>query len=181
MELMTLDYEGTAIPCPIEHGHRMVPVKAVCEALQVQFKNQDSWLKEHPYYGQLYLLSGVVAADNKVRKMNCLPMIDLLGWVSSIATRNRSEESIARQYAFMAYFRQKLLQEYQQVTVLEQSLDQERELLNANKAEEEIIQGIEAELKARRKSIKEREKRIEQIRVNRVTGQIEMDLLTAPV
>lgn len=99
MELIVLNYEGLEIPCPIEQGHRMVPVRHVCDALQVVFHNQDSWLKEHPYFSQLYTITYTVDAQNKQRKMNCLPMIDLLAWVSSITIRNRSEESIARQYA----------------------------------------------------------------------------------
>lgn len=181
MELITLEYEGINIPCPIEHGHRMVPVRHVCDALQVKFTNQDTWLKDHPYYSHVYLLTGTRDSQNRTAEMRCLPMFDLLAWVSSIGIHNRSDESVARQYAFMAFFRAKMLEEYQQITVVERSLDQERELLKANEAELEIISQLKADIKQRESKVKQREQRIEAIRFNRVTGQISMDLLDAPV
>lgn len=96
----TFNFQGTELSCPISDGHRMVPVKTVCSIIDVQFKTQDSWLKEHPFFSQLYRLDGVVAGDKRTRQMNCLSVFDLYAWLSSIRSDKRREGSLDKQYAF---------------------------------------------------------------------------------
>jgi len=85
---LQLHYEKHTISCPLEDGVRMIPVKTICKIIDVQFKNQDSWLKKHPFFSQLYLLAGVVGADNKRRKMNCLPLLAVNTWDGRQAKRS---------------------------------------------------------------------------------------------
>jgi hypothetical protein len=59
-------------------------------------------------------------------------------------------------------------------------LESERELIRLNEQELLEIKDIESDLKRRKEVIKSRQKRVDAIRHNRVTGQIEMELLESP-
>lgn len=109
--------------------------------------------------------------------MYALPMLDAYSWLSSITPRQRRKGSVEKQYAFMAWFRDQMIQEYQVVRLIEKSLESERELLRSIEMDEEEIKAIEADLKQRKRAVKDKTERVAAIRHNRVTGQIEMDLL----
>lgn len=171
LNLMQLDFEGTIISCPLEEGHRMMPVKTICEIIGVQFKNQDSWLKQHKYFSQLYLLAGVVAADNKVRQMNCLPVFDVLSWLSSISENNRVEGSTDRQYAFMAWLRSEMMAMYKLIEVFQEENNYELALINQKSLLVEKQQEAARELSEIKKQLKQVDDSIEQVRALRYTGQ----------
>lgn len=167
----SLNFQGIELSCPIENGHRMIPVKTVCTAIDVQFANQDSWLKEHHFYAQLYPLVGVVAADKKVRKMNCLSIFDIYSWVSSIKSDKRREGSIEKQYAFMTFIREMMIGEYKSVDTYRAENERELELQNLREEKEDKKLSLKSQLKELDGEIKNIDESIEAIRVNRFTGQ----------
>lgn len=168
---LELDYQGTTLPCPLSEGHHLIPVKTVCDIIDVKFQTQDSWLKDHPYFSQLYLLGGVVAADGKVRQMNCLPMFDLLSWLASISENQRKTGSPEKQYAFMAWLRTKMLDLYKSINVYREENRYEQELVQQKEEIElEISQNKQKE-KELKEQLKKIDTAIEDIRINRFTGQ----------
>lgn len=70
----------------------LIPVKPMCDMLQIDFASQFTKLKDHPIYGPTIVLSTMVAADKKEREMMCLPIEYLAGWLFSINPANVKEE-----------------------------------------------------------------------------------------
>lgn len=168
---LQLHYEKHTISCPLEDGVRMIPVKTICKIIDVQFKNQDSWLKKHPFFSQLYLLAGVVGADNKRRKMNCLPLLAVNTWVASISETHRKQESIDKQNALIAFLYHETNRLHKSIDVFMQENKYELELIELKESLNEQI----TEVKQTMKRLQEEEKKVNQtlkdIRVNRFTGQ----------
>lgn len=77
----------------------MLPVKTLCGILDVDYQTQDNWLKQHPFFGQLYRLAYTTGADGKQYEMSCLSIFDVQGWVCSISLNNRKPGSVERQTA----------------------------------------------------------------------------------
>lgn len=174
MNLVTnnqLNFNELIIPCPIEEGHRMIPVKTVCTVIDVNFKDQDSWLKKHPYYSQLYRLNGVVAADNKERPMNCLPIFDVLSWLSSISDNKRREGSLEKQYAFMTWLRAQMMEMYKLIEVFQEENKYELELITAKSDLLEQMEEATQNVNDIKKKIKQIDTSIEEVRAKRFTGQ----------
>lgn len=168
---LVLDYQGISVPCPVNEGHHMIPVKTVCQIIDVDFQKQDSWLKKHEIFSQLYTLGYTVGADNKRREMNCLPMFDLYAWLSSISDNQRKEGSTDKQYAFMVWLRSQMLDLYKSIEIYIAENQYEQDLVSEKeRIEAEILEASHnvKELKARLKTI---EDTIEDIRINRFTGQ----------
>lgn len=149
----------------------MVPVKTVCSILDVDFQSQDSWLKEHPFFAQLYRISYTVGADNKTREMNCLSIFDLYAWVSSIGLRNRRPGSEERQYRFMAWLREKMLDTYKSIDVWIQENKYESQLLTLKEQTEEQLLAAQQTVRELKAKVKEIDVTIEDIRLHRFTGQ----------
>lgn len=169
--LIQLDYQGTEIPCPIEEGHRMVPVKTVCQIIDVDFKRQDSWLKKHKFFTQLYNLGYTTGADGKQYEMRCLPMIDLLSWLASISENNRKEGSVDKQYAFMAWLRHEMLSMYKLIEVFHEENKYELELITKKADTVDQIASKNEELKELKSSLKKIDLSLEEVREKRFTGQ----------
>ena len=173
-----LKFGGVEITCPLINGHRMVPIKAVCEAIGVSFSAQDNWLKKHQYFAQLYKITYTTGADGKTYQMRCLSIFDIDGWVHSIGIRNRNEDSIQRQYEFLAWLREQKLELYKSIDQIKQENYRELEL---EKEKNETLHEL-LEIKTREKSVKERIKRldtaIDEIRKYRFTGQTALRLTT---
>ena len=168
---ITLHFNDTEITCPLESGHRMIPVKTVCEIIGVRYTNQDSWLKQHPFYGQLYQLTGTVGADGKARKMNCLSILDIDGWLNSITQQNREKESIDRQYAFLAWLREKKLELYKSVELFIEENRYELDLLNQKSEVLDQLELAQESVKDFKKKLSAINKSVEEVRAKRFTGQ----------
>ncbi len=169
---LELAYGEITLTCPIENGHRMVPVRTVCQIIDVDFARQDSWLKSHPIYCQLYNPLPTVALDNKERTMNCLSFFDLFGWLNSIGNAtDRKPGSVEKQMTFMAWLRERHMEIYKAIDVWRQE----------NKYELQLLEDKEralTELETANETVKEVKKRlallnttIEDIRAKRFTGQ----------
>ena len=149
----------------------MVPVKTVCQIIDVKFSTQDSWLKEHPYFSQLYLLEGVVAADGKLRKMNCLPMFDLLSWLASISENNRKDGSADKQYAFMSWLRSQMMEMYKSIAIARAENSYEHDLVSKREEVEQKLLEAKGNVKDLQNTLKKIDDTLDDIRINRFTGQ----------
>jgi len=171
LSLNSLSYNELTIPCPIEEGHRMIPVKTICTVIDVNFQKQDSWLKNHPYYGQLYTIGRGSSADNKVRNMNCLPIFDVLSWLSSISERSRKEGSIKKQHAFMVWLRAQMLEMYKLVEVYQEENRYELELIEMKIGLLNEMEEASQKVNDLKKKLKQVEHTIEDVRAKRFTAQ----------
>jgi hypothetical protein len=168
---ITITFEGVKLTCPIEEGHRMIPVKRICEIIDIDFQTQDNWLKSHPMYAQLYRLAYTTGADNKSYEMSCLSIFDVDGWVNSIAANNRRPGSVDKQYAFLVWLREKKLDMYKSIEALAQENEEEAALLDQIEAKEKAIADKELELKNDRKAIKEMQGELKKIRRTKYKGK----------
>lgn len=163
-----LEFQGIKLSCPHENGHRMVPVRTVCEIIDVDFKNQDVWLKEHPFFAQLYKPSTTTGADGKQYSMNCLSIFDVDGWLHSIGPKGRKPGSIERQYAFMGWLREQKLARYK---TIEEFDEYEAGMAKLLLLMQQQVADTKHLLKEQQAKLKEVDTSLTEIRSNRYNGQ----------
>jgi hypothetical protein len=168
---LELAYGDITLTCPIENGHRMVPVRRVCDIIDVDFKTQDNWLKAHPIYAQLYRLIPTTGADNKTYEMSCLSFFDLFGWLNSIGEKNRKDGSTDKQMTFMAWLRERHMEIYKAVDVWRQENKYELQLLEDKEAALQELETANDTVKEVKKRLALLNTTIEDIRAKRYTGQ----------
>lgn len=168
---ITLTFQDINLTCPIEDGHRMIPVRTVCEIIDVAFNSQDNWLKSHEFYGQLYRLSTTTGADGKQYQMRCLSIFDLNSWLASITSKNRKPGSITKQYAFMAWLREKFIDRYKEVQMVVKENEYEFQLIQQK--DEALNQLIQAQdqVKQWKNAIRKIDQSLTDVRGKRFTGQ----------
>jgi len=166
-----LEFDNIKLSCPIEAGHRMIPVRTICLIIDVDFARQDSWLKKHPIYGQLYKPMPTVAADNKERTMNCLSFFDAYGWLNSIGEKDRKPGSFEKQTLFLAWLRERIMEFYKAVDVWRQENRYELELVEQKEAVLNEIELASNNLKEAKKRLSTINSSIEEVRSKRFTGQ----------
>lgn len=171
LQPVELTFEDVKLTCPIESGHRMIPVKTVCTIIDVDFKTQDNWIKEHPFLSQLYRTAPTTGADGKQYEMRCLSIFDLAFWVGSVRLVNRKPGSIERQYRFMTWLREKMMDFYKSVDVWIQENKYEQQLIELKEQTEEQLLMAKQTVKELSGKLKEIEVTIEDIRLHRFTGQ----------
>ena len=166
-----LTFEGITLSSPIEEGHRMIPVRTVCEIINVDFRSQDSWLKQHAFFAQLYRPSTTVGADNKQRSMNCLSIFDIDGWLHSIGNKNRKPGSVDRQYTFLAWLREKKMELYKSIDLFMQENRYELELIEQKETVLNQLEEAQGQVKSIKDNLKQINTSIEEVRAKRYTGQ----------
>ena len=166
-----LHFEDITFTCPIEDGHRMIPVRTVCQTIDVDFKSQDSWLKKHPFFSQLYRPAYTVGADSKERKMNCLSIFDVNTWLGSISLNNRKEHSVEKQYVFMSWLREKKLELYKSIDLFMQENRYELELIEQKETVLDKLEEAQGQVKSIKDNLKQINTSIEEVRAKRYTGQ----------
>lgn len=148
----------------------MVPVRTICDIIDVDFTGQDNWLKSHPFYAQLYRLSYTTGADGKQYKMSCLSIFDVDGWVSSITGPNRRPGSLDKQYLFLAWLRERKLEMYKSVELFVQENEEEVGLLTLIEEKRQAVADAERVMREGRKEIKGLEVELKQVRKKKYNG-----------
>lgn len=171
LQPVELEFQEFRLTCPLEEGHRMVPIKTICDIIDVDFKSQDSWLKSHPFFSQLYRPSTTVGADNKSRTMNCLSIFDVDGWLHSISAKGRRDGSIEKQYAFLAWLREKKMELYKSIDLFMQENRYELDLIEQKENTLNEMEMKQMELKEVKDRLKKINTAIEDVRSKRFTGQ----------
>lgn len=171
---LVLDYEGTEISCPIGENTVMVPINTICKIIEVKFDRQHEWLKEHRNFSKLYRQFEVVTADGKKREAYCLSMLDALVWLSSINSKNRRVESIEKQDAFFWYFREQYLLNHKNLQGLKKEYERELQLIKQQEETETSILNLNNKLKEKKAELKQIVSSLEEVRINKFTGQISM-------
>lgn len=77
----------------IEDEQKLVPIKPICEALNIDYSTQSQRLKEDPILSSVVGLNPTTGKDGKTYEMQCLPLKYALGWLFRIDSRNVKEEA----------------------------------------------------------------------------------------
>jgi len=83
-----LQFNGKTIFFQNVEGEFWIAIKPICEALNLEYTRQFKNVKEDDILGQLLAEQPMVGADNKLRKMSCLPEKFIYGWLFSINSQS---------------------------------------------------------------------------------------------
>lgn len=84
-----LEFNGKIIYFIDVNGTNWIAIKPICEALGVDFEAQRKLLKNDVILSQLPSEQTVLANDNKLRKMICLPEFYIYGWIFGINSQSK--------------------------------------------------------------------------------------------
>lgn len=84
-----LTFNGRTISFQAVDGEFWIAVKPICEALHLEYTRQFKNLKEDEILSQLLAEQPMVGADNRIRKMMCLPEKFIYGWLFSIKSNSK--------------------------------------------------------------------------------------------
>ena len=88
-----LEFNGKSIHFLAVDGEYWIALKPICEALGILWRHQHTKLiNGEDIFGELYRDHGMVAADQRVRNMTCLPERYIYGWIFSIPYSNTMSE-----------------------------------------------------------------------------------------
>ena len=77
----------------IDGKEKLVPIKPICQALDVNYSSQLEKIKSDEILGSTVLLRGIIAADGKEREMACIPFKFAFGWLFTINPKNVKAEA----------------------------------------------------------------------------------------
>jgi hypothetical protein len=72
----------------------LIPIKPICMALGIDFASQFQKIVIHPILRNVVYKEYMVGADNKKRKMICMPLDHILIWLLSICYKNVNKDAI---------------------------------------------------------------------------------------
>lgn len=77
----------------VENGEKLVPIKPICQALNIDEDAQRRRLKEDPILSSVTVLNTATGADGKQYEMVTIPLKFVFGWLFRIDSRNVKEEA----------------------------------------------------------------------------------------
>lgn len=157
-----------------EKNDYLVPVRTICELIDIDFQTQDNWLKKHKIYAQSYRLAYTTGADGKSYQMSCIGLFDAFSWLMGISNNNRKEGSFEKQMQLSSFLRNQFIRLYKSIELLQEENEREIQLRNKIEDTEELILKLSSELKEAKKERITYEKSLEDLRVNKYTGQTEL-------
>lgn len=94
-----LEFNGKVIYFLGKEGQYWIAIKPICEALGVDYKEQARDIKNDEILSQLSCEHTIVAADDRLRKMTCLPEKFVYGWIFSL----KSKSPALKEYKLKCY------------------------------------------------------------------------------
>lgn len=94
-----LQFNGKNVYFKAIDGQWWIAIKPICEALDVNYNRQFQNLKEDTILGQLFAIQQMVGADNRLRKMVCLPEFHIYGWIFQL----QSDSLDLKEYKWKCY------------------------------------------------------------------------------
>lgn len=100
--LQAINFHGTEIPVVEKGGKQYVAMKPIVEAMGLDWSKQLKIIKNDPVLNSTVDETSIVAEDRKERKMICLPLSKLNGWLFKIDA-NRYKHDMKRFNAIVTY------------------------------------------------------------------------------
>lgn len=171
-----LEFNGKRISLLLADGTWWIAIKPICEALNVKYESQFERIQSHKILGQLFRKHGMVAADNRLREMVCLPEMYVYGWLFSV----NSDKPELVEYQHKCY---KILYNHfhgamtGRMTALNEKTETELEILDLQeKLDAQLLESEEykriQELKKKQKQIK---KTLNELDIELVQGQLSLN------
>lgn len=79
----------------VENGNKQVPIKPICQALNIDEDAQRRRLKDDPILNSVTVLSTATGSDGKQYEMVTIPFRYVFGWLFRIDSRNVRDEARA--------------------------------------------------------------------------------------
>lgn len=95
----TLEFQGQKIEHIFKNDQFWIAIKPICTALKINYSRAAETIRNDEILGQVSAVEHLVAADNKRRKMLCLPERYVYGWLFSI----RSDNPYLKEYKKKCY------------------------------------------------------------------------------
>jgi len=124
-----LEFNGHPMYFTFKNSEWWIAIKPICEALDIEYTRIFKNLKQDLTLNELLAEQPIVAADNKTRKMVCLPEKYIYGWLFSI----RSKSKKLKEYKLQCY---EVLYDYFHGTITQR----QKVLLSITSKKEEIQQ-----------------------------------------
>lgn len=83
-----MEFNGKTLVFLAVNGEYWIALKPICEVLNIDFSRQLRTLKEDSFFGQLWSIQTIVAADGKNRQMACLPEEWIYGWIIQLESKS---------------------------------------------------------------------------------------------
>ena len=90
---------GIVIVAVNENDEILIPIKPLCEALEIDPDAQRQKIREDEILNSVAVLSTATGADNKQYEMLCLPLRYIYGWLFTINPKNvapQAKDSVRR-------------------------------------------------------------------------------------
>lgn len=84
---------GIEIQVVENNASKLIPIKPICEALEIDYPRQFSKIKEDEFLSSVVALTPTTGADGKTYEMVCLPFEFVFGWLFTINPKNVKEEA----------------------------------------------------------------------------------------
>jgi len=157
MKTEIIEFKDTEIYCPVKNGEIYVAIKPICEALGVAANKQMNRIKSNEILSQLYTIVVAVGRDNKSRKMGCLPLQYIFGWLFTIDHTKVNDDVKDKVIDYKLECYNAL---YEHFVETGKNINRKEELLNES---EQKIAEMEEQRKKLRKQIKDEKERFKQI------------------
>lgn len=90
--LVTVDFHGQSLVAILMDGKPYVAIKPICENIGLQWEAQQKRIQRTPVLKSTMPMTDMFAQDGKLRKMVCIPLTKLNGWLFGVdANRVRDE------------------------------------------------------------------------------------------
>lgn len=94
MQQLISKINGADIVAVEADGAVFVPIKPICQALEINYTSQLEKLKSDPTFSESVVpLRGITAADGKQYETTCLPLMLVFLWLGSVNPANVAEKA----------------------------------------------------------------------------------------
>lgn len=93
MNNQVVKFQGNELAYTTVDGVHYVAIKPICEAIGLRHDSALEGIKNDEILAQLYGVHRIVAGDNKMREMGCLPLAYLNGWLFTIDAGKVGEQA----------------------------------------------------------------------------------------
>lgn len=92
-----LEFKGKTLLFTSKEGITWIAVKPICEALQVNYKQQHANILDDPILGPVSCNHRMQVEDDQARIMTCLPEKFIYGWIFSIQSKSQELQEYKKQ------------------------------------------------------------------------------------
>ncbi|PSR56730.1 hypothetical protein AHMF7605_26160 [Adhaeribacter arboris] len=101
-----LEFEDKIIGIITLDHQNLIPVKVICELLELEYRWQAKTLQESPFFSSLLKTTRARTGEGDQRKMLCLPAEEVEPWIHGVPDQDRTQQQRQKKQAFLLWWRQ---------------------------------------------------------------------------